>query len=319
MNSSVNNFQLNALIIPCYKVSKHILNVLENIGPEINYIFVIDDYCPENTGDLVKKKCSDQRVKVIRNEKNLGVGGSSLIGFKEAFKNENIDICIKIDGDNQMDPNEIKKIIDPLINENYDYVKGNRFLNNIQIENYPLSRFYGNIFLSFMSKLSTGYWDLFDPINGFTGIKREVLERLNLVNIDDRYYFESDMLFNLYNNKAKVKDVPVTITYDKDQIQNLNVFKESFNFFFKNLVKIYKRIKFNYFNRNFGLGSFFITSFLFFFIFTICYGGYNYIYYLSLNSFAPTGKILISAISCLLMILSLMIFLIIDNLNNPNK
>ena len=65
-----------------------------------------------------------------------------------------------------MDPNEIKKIIDPLINENYDYVKGNRFLNNIQIENYPLSRFYGNIFLSFMSKLSTGYWDLFDPING---------------------------------------------------------------------------------------------------------------------------------------------------------
>ena len=75
-----------------------------------------------------------------------------------------------------MDPNEIKKIIDPLINENYDYVKGNRFLNNIQIENYPLSRFYGNIFLSFMSKLSTGYWDLFDPINGFTGIKRSFTE-----------------------------------------------------------------------------------------------------------------------------------------------
>ena len=66
-----------------------------------------------------------------------------------------------------------------------------------------------------MSKLSTGYWDLFDPINGFTGIK--VLQRLNLVNIDDRYYFESDIFFNLYNNKAKVKDVPVTITYDKDQ------------------------------------------------------------------------------------------------------
>ena len=126
------------------------------------------------------------------------------------------------------------------------------------------------------------------------------------------------MLFNLYNNKAKVKDVPVTITYDKDQIQNLNVLKKASIFFLKNLVKIYKRIKFNYFNRNF-IGQFFYYFILFFFIFTICYGGYNYIYYLSLNSFAPTGKILISAISCLLMILSLMIFLIIDNLNNPNK
>ena len=275
--------------------------------------------CPLKTGIHAKKEHKNiNKLKIIFNENNLGVGGAVKIGYQESL-NDNADIIVKIDGDNQMDPNEIKKIIDPLINENYDYVKGNRFLNNIQIENYPLSRFYGNIFLSFMSKLSTGYWDLFDPINGFTGIKREVLQRLNLVNIDDRYYFESDMLFNLYNNKAKVKDVPVTITYDKDQIQNLNVFKESFNFFFKNLVKIYKRIKFNYFNRNFGLGSFFITSFLFFFIFTICYGGYNYIYYLSLNSFAPTGKILISAISCLLMILSLMIFLIIDNLNNPNK
>ena len=83
------------------------------------------------------------------------------------------------------------------------------------------------------------------------------------------------MLFNLYNNKAKVKDVPVTITYDKDQIQNLNVFK--ITIFFKNLVKIYKRIKFNYFNRKDW--AVFLLLHFYFFIFTICYGGYNYIYY----------------------------------------
>ena len=134
-----------------------------------------------------------------------------------------------------MDPSEIIKIIEPIVSEKFEYSKGNRCLKNSLIENYPISRFYGNIFLSFMSKLSTGYWDLFDPINGFTAIKVETLKKLNLNKIDNGYYFESDMLFNLYHHKIKIKDVPVTIRYFKNQKQNLNVFKESFNFFNKKL------------------------------------------------------------------------------------
>ena len=127
------------------------------------------------------------------------------------------------------------------------------------------------------------------------------------------------MPFNLYNIKSKIKDIPVTIKYHSDQRQNLNVIKESFNFFFKNLLRTYQRIKINYFKNNFSLGSFFVTFFLLSLFMTITYGGYNYVYYYVIQNFAPTGVIMISSISCLLMFLSLMIFLIIDNFNNPNK
>ncbi len=240
------------------------------------------------------------------------------IGYLKCLSS-NVDIIVKIDGDNQMSPSEINMLVHPIIFDDYDYVKGNRFLNNTRIDNYPKSRFYGNIFLSFITKLSSGYWDIYDPINGYTAIKKQCLEKLNLFKIDDGYFFETDMLFNLYNLKSKIKDIPVTITYHSDQKQNLSVIRESFNFFFKNLSRIYHRIKINYFKNNFSLGSFFVTFFLLSFFMTILYGGYNYIYYHILQSFAPTGVIMFSSISCLVMFLSLMIFLIIDYLNNPNK
>ena len=251
------------------------------------------------------------------NEKNLGVGGAVKIGYQESLNN-NIDIIVKIDGDDQMNPNEIEKLVFPLL-ENYDYCKGNRFIDKNEIENYPKARFYGNIFLSFMTKLSTGYWDIFDPINGFTAIKRECLMNLDLNNIDNGYYFESDMLHNLYLKKNKVKDVAVEIKYFKNQIQNMNVIKEAFNFFFKNTLRFLKRIKLIYLNNNFTLGSFFLTVFLISGVFTCLYGGYNYFYFGNKNIFAPTGVVLISSISLLLMFISLMIFLIIDNFNNPNN
>lgn len=308
-----------ATIIPVYNVGKKIIELLDLIPDYVDKIFLVDDNCPLKTGMYAEKKFANKdKLKVIFNEINLGVGGAVKIGYQECLNND-YDIIVKIDGDYQMDPLEISKIVEPLLSANYDYVKGNRFLKKTEIKNYPVSRFYGNIFLSFMSKLSSGYWDLFDPINGYTAIKRASLEKLELENIDNRYYFESDMLFNLYNLKTRVKDVPVTIKYYNDQVQNLSVFKESFNFLFKNLNRIYKRIKLNYFDNNFGLGSFFVSFFLIFFTFTTTYGGYNYIYHLVNKTFAPTGVVLISSISCLLMFLSLMIFLIIDNLNNPNK
>tara|TARA_B100000900_G_scaffold416215_1_gene450129 strand:- start:9050 stop:9997 length:948 start_codon:yes stop_codon:yes gene_type:complete len=308
-----------AVIIPVYNVGKSIIKFLDLMPDYIDQIYIVDDFCPLKTGEFALKNVKQKnKLNVIFNKKNLGVGGAMKIGYQKCL-NSNLDIIVKIDGDNQMDPSEIKKLVSPIILEDYDYVKGNRFLNNIKIDNYPKSRFYGNIFLSFISKLSTGYWDIYDPINGYTAIKKESLERLDLLKIDNGYFFETDILFNLYNIKSRIKDIPVTIKYHCNQKQNLNIIRESFNFFFKNLSRIYQRIKINYFKNNFSLGSFFATFFLLSLFITIIYGGYNYIYYYIKQSFAPTGVIMISSISCLLMFLSLMIFLIIDNFNNPNK
>ena len=245
-----------AVIIPVYNVGENIIKFLDLMPDYIDQIYIVDDFCPLKTGKFALKNLKQKnKLNVIFNKKNLGVGGAMKIGYQKCL-NSNLDIIVKIDGDNQMDPSEINKLVSPIILEDYDYVKGNRFLNNIKIDNYPKSRFYGNIFLSFISKLSTGYWDIYDPINGYTAIKKECLEKLDLLKIDNGYFFETDILFNLYNIKSRIKDIPVTIKYHCNQKQNLNIIRESFNFFFKNLSRIYQRIKINYFKNNFSLGSF---------------------------------------------------------------
>tara|TARA_A100001011_G_C14205093_1_gene797436 strand:+ start:306 stop:1250 length:945 start_codon:yes stop_codon:yes gene_type:complete len=307
-----------SVVIPVYNIGKLILNLLKDIPSYVDQIYLVDDKCPLNTGKIVEKNLNQfKNLKIFYNDKNLGVGGAVKIGYLESLKNE-IDIVVKIDGDNQMNPKQIEKLVKPLIN-NFDYAKGNRFLENNNIPNYPIARFYGNILLSFMSKLSSGYWNIFDPINGYTAITNDCLKKLDLNKIDNGYFFETDMLFNLYNHKRKVTDIPVEIKYFKDQIQNMNLMKETKNFFLKNISRFFMRIKINYFTNNFTLASLFLIVFFFTGFFTIIYGGYNYFYYNSIKEFAPTGVVVLSSISLLLMVVSLMIFFILDNFNNPNK
>ena len=230
------------LVIPVYNVGKSILDLLKRIPEYVDQVYVVDDNCPMGTGKIVEENIKYlKKVEVIFNKINLGVGGAVKIGYKKSINNF-FDITVKIDGDNQMNPMEIKNLLNPIIYKNYGYTKGNRFINNNEIQNYPRARFYGNIFLSFISKLSSGYWDIFDPINGFTAIKVDILKKINLEKIDDRYFFETDMLFNLYFDNVKIKDIPVEIKYHKNQVQNLNVTKEFLIFYLKILIEPIKEL-----------------------------------------------------------------------------
>ena len=185
-----------AVVIPSYKVCTHILSVIENIGPEVNKIYVIDDCCPDDSGDFVENKCSDARVTVIRNLENQGVGGAVMTGYKAAI-DDGMDIIVKVDGDGQMDPRLIPYFIEPIESGKADYTKGNRFFDLDGIYTMPRIRIFGNAVLSFMSKLSSGYWNLFDPTNGYTAIHRNVILHLPLNKISRCYFFETDILFRL--------------------------------------------------------------------------------------------------------------------------
>jgi dolichol-phosphate mannosyltransferase len=308
-----------SIVIPVYNVGDQIIGLIEKIPSFVDQIYVVDDKCPMNTG----KKCeklnhNNNKIKVLYNEKNLGVGGAVKFGYQESVKN-NCELIVKIDGDNQMNPNEIKKLVDRLLT-GYDYVKGNRFLNKTEIINYPPVRFYGNIFLSFLSKLSTGYWNIFDTVNGFTCIKAKIVNKINLNEVDNGYFFETDLLFNLNLIKCRVADVPVTIKYFKDRKQNMSISKETIRFFYKNISRIKRRIIYQYFSNNFTIGSFFgITSF-FLFLFSIFFGGYNWIKYgIILKLLAPTGIVILSFTSLIISILFLGVFLFIDSQNDPNN
>lgn len=145
-----------AVLIPCYKVRNHILEVIRQIGPEVFKIYVVDDCCPEGSADFVVEHCVDERVIVLRNPVNLGVGGAVMTGYRAAIA-DGMDIIVKIDGDGQMDPSLISDFVSPIIAGNADYTKGNRFFNLEKISEMPKIRLFGNAVLSFMTKLSLAY------------------------------------------------------------------------------------------------------------------------------------------------------------------
>src|SRR5438552_16103383 len=201
-----------AVVIPCYRVVPAILDVLDRIGPVVEQIYCIDDACPDGSGDYIEKHCRDQRVYVVRHEQNQGVGGATITGFKLALEN-GADLVLKIDGDGQMDPALIPRMIDPILVGRADYCKGNRFFDVESVRTMPPVRLAGNAVLSFVTKLSSGYWNIFDPTNGYIAIHARVLAELPLHKISRRYFFESDMLFRLNSISAVVQDIPMNAAY----------------------------------------------------------------------------------------------------------
>ncbi len=306
-----------AVIIPCYKVKKHILSVIKSIGNEVDLIVVVDDNCPENSGKFVEKNCTDSRVKVIFNDKNLGVGGAVKNGYKYALKKE-IDIFVKLDGDGQMSPKLIGKIIKPIINEEADYVKGNRFFDIESIQKMPVIRIFGNSMLSLINKFVNGYWNLMDPTNGFVAIHKNALKLIPLEKIENRFFFESDMLFRLSIIKAVVVDVPMMAHYANEK-SNLSISHSAFSFPFKYLNRFLKRIFYNYFLREFNIASLELLFGNIFMIFGILFGGYFWMKSINTGIVATSGQVMIASVPILIGFILLLLALHVDLISIPNK
>jgi dolichol-phosphate mannosyltransferase len=205
-----------AVVVPAYRVRTHILPLLARIGPEVSLIFVVDDACPEGSGAHVLARCRDRRVVVLMHEQNQGVGGAVITGYQHAVA-AGADVIVKLDGDGQMDPALIAKFVTPIFQDRADYVKGNRFHNIEDVRSMPIIRLIGNAALSFMTKLSSGYWNIFDPTNGYTAISAAVLSYLPLHKVKRRYFFESDLLFRLGTIQAVVLDLPMAAIYADEE------------------------------------------------------------------------------------------------------
>lgn len=242
-----------AVVLPCYRSGYRALDVVGAIGAEVFLIVVVDDACPEGTGGLVKSRCSDPRVLVVHNEMNLGVGGAVVYGYKIALE-RGADIIVKIDSDGQMDPALLPQLVHPIQKRLADYTKGNRFFNVEDVRGMPTMRILGNAGLSFLTKLSSGYWNIFDPTNGYTAIHRVVLEMLPLQKIDRRFFFESDMLFRLNIVGAVVVDVPMPAIY-ADEKSNLIIRRIMAPFFAKHALNFLKRLFYRYLLRDMNIAS----------------------------------------------------------------
>lgn len=287
-----------AVVIPCYKVKKHILDVINNIGNEVAIIYVVDDKCPELSGEYVQQNCIDPRVKVIFNNENKGVGGAVISGYLASLE-DNVDIVVKLDGDGQMDPSLIGDFINPISKEFADYTKGNRFYDVESLKPMPKIRLFGNTVLSFMTKFSSGYYNIFDPTNGYTAISSFALKKINLDKLSKRYFFESDILFRLNLINAKVVDVPMDAIYE-DEESNLHIKKIVFPFLKGHLKNAIKRIIYNYYLRDFSVASIELFSGLLLSMFGVLYGLFGWYRSIFLNELASGGTVMLSALPIIL-------------------
>ena len=242
-----------AVVIPSYRVTRHILEVLAAIGPEVARIYVVDDKCPDGSGQFVREHCRDPRVVVVEHSENQGVGGAVMSGYRAALADGAV-VIVKVDGDGQMNPALIPNFVGPILAGEADYTKGNRFFDLEAIRNMPSLRLFGNAVLSLLTKLSSGYWDLFDPTNGYTAIHRDVARHLPFHKISRRYFFETDMLFRLNTMHAVVVDVPMDAVYG-EEVSNLKISKIVTEFIARHAVNFCKRVFYNYYLRDMSLAS----------------------------------------------------------------
>lgn len=303
------------VVIPCYNSKDSILKVIEQITAEVDLIYVIDDSCPQKSGKFVQDNITDSRVRILYNKKNLGVGGAVIAGYKQALL-DNCDIVVKIDSDLQMDPKLIDLFIEPIIKKRSDYTKGNRFFYLKNIRLMPLKRVFGNLILSFMTKISSGYWDIFDPTNGYTAISAKILKMLDLDQISKRYFFESDMLFRLGILKAVVLDIPINPIYNSYG-SNLNILKNIPIFLFGNIKNSCKRIIYNYYIRDFSISSINLILSILFLAFGIITGLEAWNKSIQSNIVATPGTVMLSALPIIVGIQLLISFIDHDISNIP--
>ncbi|HKZ10552.1 MAG TPA: glycosyltransferase family 2 protein [Rhodanobacteraceae bacterium] len=259
-----------AVVIPCYRVASHVLGVINRIGPEVGWIIAVDDACPENSGGVIERECRDPRVRILRHEVNLGVGGAVMTGYQAAMLLPATAV-VKLDGDGQMDPALIPQLCEPLLSGRADYAKGNRFYRFSHTTGMPVTRLFGNAILSFLTKLSSGYWQLFDPTNGFTAIHRTLLAELDYSTIAKRYFFESDLLYHLNQLRAVVVEMPMASRYDGEP-SSLRPMRMIGPFLRGNMRNGFKRIFYSYFLRGFSVASIELVIGIALFVFGIVFG-----------------------------------------------
>lgn len=306
-----------AVVIPTYKAKSTILEVLGYLGKEVDQIYVVDDACPESSGKHVKAKSKDKRVQVIMHESNLGVGGAMVTGYKAALE-AGADIIVKLDADGQMDPKNIKDLIDPILSGEADYTKGDRLDSLTGLRQMPSLRLFGNAGLTLLTKISTGYWNIKDPTNGFTAIHADVLRKLPLSMLNKGYFFESDMLFRLSIFRAVVVDVPMTARYGNEK-SSLSLVKAFFTFPWLHLVNFHKRIFYNYYLRDVSAASIELIAGLGLFWFGLIFGAVSFAEAAAKGIAATTGTVMISVLPIILGFQLLLAFVSFDVSSVPTR
>ena len=244
------------VIIPMYRVEPYIQAVISGIPAWVWRIVVVNDASPDHSAE---RACAsgDPRVVLVEHKQNQGVGGAMWTGLNTAV-DLGASIAVKMDGDGQMSPDYLWDMIEPILTGRADYTKGNRFFHLNEITHMPLVRRVGNLGLSFLTKIASGYWNVFDPTNGYLAIDLTTFSSLDTQHVHRRYFFETSLLIELNLARAVVLEVPMPALY-AGETSSLSVAKSLFEFSIQLARAAIRRLWLQYFVLDFSLGSLFLV------------------------------------------------------------
>jgi glycosyltransferase involved in cell wall biosynthesis len=304
------------VVVPAYRTSATLADVITRIPPLVRHVLVVDDASPDDLG-AAATRAADPRVELLRHAVNRGVGGACKTGFARALE-LGADVVVKLDSDGQMDPARIPALIAPLLAARADLVKGNRFWDFELIDRMPATRRWGNLGLSFLVKLASGYWTVFDPCNGFVAMTGGLLARLRREQLAERYFFEISLLCESYLARAVVRDLPMPPVYG-DEVSSLSPAKSFFEFVPKLLARAARRIGLFYFVRDFNLVSVFLLAGLPLLLFGGAWSAVHWARSLSTGVVASTGTVVVGLLPIILGFQLLLQAVVLDVQNEPGR
>lgn len=285
------------VVIPAYRVAPQIERVIRGIPDWVTSIVVVEDASPDDTAERVTK-LADPRVTLIRHAANRGVGGAMKTAFAEALRQE-LDVVVKMDGDDQMDPAHLPELVQPLLDGRADVAKANRYSSMASLRGMPIVRVVGNGGLTFLVKLASGYWNVFDPANGYVAVRGEALARLEIDSLPERYFFESGFLIELGIQRAVVQDVAIPARY-ADEHSSLSPLRVLLEFPPRLVWGLARRVFWRYFVHDFTALSVYLLLGVPLLAWGVAFGAIQWILLHRTNQFASAGVVMLAAMPIIL-------------------
>ena len=285
------------VILPAYNEGGYVARVVSRIPDWVDGIIIVDDASTDDTL-RVAESLADTRVQVHHHETNKGVGGAMVTGFRAALDG-GYDVAIKMDADDQMDAEELPVLVRPIELGMADYTKGNRFRRTGRPSSMPGRRWFGNVVLSFLTKVASGYWHVFDPQCGFIAITAPTLRVLKLDGIARDYFFENDMLIRLNVIDARVVDVDTSALYG-NETSHVRIGRVSWTFPPRLARGFVWRFVRRHLMNDFGLIGFLAVVGAAFTLFGTLFGLYHWIESISTGIPATSGTVMVAVVPLIL-------------------
>ncbi len=237
--------------VPAYNEAKQIGSVIENMPEYVEKIVIIDDASKDETSEIVKHyQTENKKIVLLTHEENQGCGGALATGYNWARDND-FDVVVRMDGDGQMNPEDLPDLLDPVVEGKADYSKGNRLVTGEAYKKMPRVRYFGNAFLSLLTKIVSGYWHVADFQSGYTAINKKALHTIDWGKMYKQYGQPNDLLVRLNVYNFRVTDVPVATIYNIGENSGLKYKKVIFTITWLLIKLFFWRMKEKYIIRDF--------------------------------------------------------------------